>query len=150
MLEAKVFSQLFFKLAIGDVSIHNDLFKIYFMVAYYKAEEVKTALKGLISHYVEESKKNGELPRDFIELIKHNFYAKFAYYNKQKEVIEVGINETRGPGATYPTINIYSFPINETDDWMERSIKPGSFHIAYYSELLRRYNGSRTAKIVVI
>lgn len=120
------------------------------MVAYYNAEEVKSALKVLISQYVEDSKKSGVLPRDFVELIKHNFYAKFAHYNEQKEMIEVGINETKKPGATYPTINIYSFSINETDEWMERSFKPGSFHIAYYSQLLSRYNGTKTSKIVVI
>lgn len=113
------------------------------MVGYLRDEEVKTALKELINHYVEDSKKNGELPRDFVELIKHNFYAKFAYYNEKKEVIEVGINETKKPGSGYPTINIYSFSINETDDWLERSIKVESFHLAYYSELLRRYKGGR-------
>lgn len=120
------------------------------MVAYFKAEEVKAALRILISQFVEDCKKNEELPRDFIELIKHNFYAKFAYYNKQKDVIEIGINETKGPGATYPTINIYSFPLNDTNDWMEKSFKSGSFHIAYYSQLLSKNNGGANREVVVM
>lgn len=119
------------------------------MVAYLKSEEVTHALKKLVHHYVEDCKKNEELSQDFIELIKHNYYAKFAYYNKKKEVIEVGINETRDRGATYPTINIYSFPIDKTDEWLVNSFKSDSFHIAYYSQLLNRSHRGRTEVVVL-
>lgn len=119
------------------------------MPAYLNSEEFKASLNALVKRYVEESINSGELPQDFVELLKHNFFAKYAYYNAKERTIEIGVNENTGPVSPYPPLTIYSFPIDDTN-WLINSFKPGAFHLEYYGRLLSRGTGSGGSRIVVI
>lgn len=119
------------------------------MAAYLNTEEVQSSLNALVKNYVKESISKGELPRDFVELIKHNFFAKYAYYNEKEKTIEIGVNENKGAVSPYPPLTVYSYPIEETE-WLANSFKPGAFHLDFYGKLLSRSNGSGRSEIVVI
>lgn len=119
------------------------------MAAYLNSEEVQASLNSLVKRYVEESISKGELPRDFVELIKHNFFAKYAYYNVKEKTIEIGVNENKGPVSPYPPLTVYSYPIDDTK-WLLNSFKPGAFHLEFYGKLLSRGTGPGRSRIVVL
>ena len=119
------------------------------MAAYLKTDELRSSLNALVKRYVQESIATGVLPRDFVELIKHNFFAKYAYYNVRGEVIEIGINENKGAISPYPPLSVYSFSIHDTE-WLLDSFKPGAFHQHYYLKLLGRNDRSAGRDMIIM
>lgn len=120
------------------------------MVAYLKTTEIETSLRSLVKNYAQECLDYGMIPKDFIELIKHNFYAKYVHYNQQEKVIEIGINENPYPSSTYPDISVYTFAVNNTTEWLMSSVKTNSFDMAFYADLINRRKGVNASEIVMI
>ncbi len=53
------------------------------MASYLNTNEIRLSLRQLVKQYVEECESCQEAPDEFISLIKHNFLAKYVYYNKK-------------------------------------------------------------------
>ncbi len=116
------------------------------MVVYLKPQEIHKSLSLLVVKYIEDCEKTQLIPQDFVELIRHNFSAKFAWYNPLEKTIEIGVNEPKIPGFGYPQIKVYSYPINQTT-WMERSFKFEDFDLSFYGKLL---NGQRSKNTEIV
>ncbi|UJH91588.1 hypothetical protein LZ575_02420 [Antarcticibacterium sp. 1MA-6-2] len=119
------------------------------MAAYLNSEEVQDSLDALVKQYVEESINKEVLPQDFVELIKHNFFAKYAYYNVKDKTVEIGVNENSGPVSPYPPLTVYSYPIEDIE-WLSNSFKQGAFHLEFYGKLLSRSQGPGKSRVVFI
>lgn len=119
------------------------------MESYLTTAEFKKSLEALVKLYVQQCLDQGVIPEDFKELIKHNFYAKYAVYNKEHQKVEIGVNEAKGQSSTYPAIATYSFSIFKTDEWLWDSFKSGPFHQNFYSRLLKNKRDAIRNRLVV-
>lgn len=120
------------------------------MVAYLKTNEIESSLRSLVSNYVQQCLKHGKIPQDYIELIKHNFYAKYVHYNELDKTIEIGINENPYPSSTYPDIAVYTFPVSNTTEWFMSSVKTKPFDTAFYADIINRGKGIIASETVLI
>lgn len=121
------------------------------MTTYYNKNEILLTMRTLIKGYLKESLSNKKLSEDFIDLIKHNFLAKFVYYNAVKNVIEVGVEDPNCKSDSYPEINIFSFPVTGTTSWLDESFKKDKNDMNFYGKLLNRKNPFlKDAEVVVI
>lgn len=118
------------------------------MASYLNENEIQASLRVLVEQYVEECEKCERLPKEFVELIKHNFLAKFVYYNSKKKLIEIGVDESYSP-ETYPEIKIYRFPVKKAAQWLEKSFKKDKGDLEFYGRLLNR-NDILSASDVVL
>lgn len=119
------------------------------MATYLKEEEIKSLLKGLIEKYVEESKVSGKLVPDFIELIKHNFYAKYVHYDPVSELIEIGINESKERATGYPDIKVYHYDISESGKWIGENFRNKNFDLEFYAKLISQDQDTDSEIIVI-
>ncbi len=119
------------------------------MASYLNENEVKTSLRVLVNQYVEECENCNELPAEFIELIKHNFLAKFVYYNAEKKQIEIGVDESYSP-ETYPKIKVYTFPVRKATEWLDKSFKKGKSDLEFYGKLLNRNEVLSASDVVLM
>ncbi len=119
------------------------------MAIFLKSGEIKSTLGALVKHYVEECNTTGEIPQEFIELIKHNFLAKYVYFHKKDNRIEVGINESKHRAGMYPDIKIYSFPLDQTG-WLEGSFKTGKADLEFYGKLINANTSFNSMEVVVV
>lgn len=121
------------------------------MTTYYNQNEILLTMKALIKDYLKESLKSKELSEDFIELIKHNFLAKFVYFNPLKNVIEIGVEDPNSEYDSYPEIKIFSYPLDGKTSWLDGSIKKDKNDMAFYGRLLNRKNLLfKDAEVVVL
>ena len=120
------------------------------MTTYYKQAEIKASMKKLDDVYVDNCKKSEVLSPDFIDLIKHNFLAKFVCYNKSTQTIEIGIEDNSGKDDFYPQINVYKYKLNSNKKWLDRSFKDGLNDLTFYGKLLNRSKMNREADVVLI
>lgn len=107
------------------------------MTSYLNETEIQASLKVLVQQYVEECENCNSLPKEFIELIKHNFLAKFVYYNCNEKQIEIGVDESYSP-ETYPEIKVYTFPVSKAAEWLDKSFKNEKGDLEFYGKLLNR------------
>jgi hypothetical protein len=107
------------------------------MASYLNTNEIRLGLRQLVKQYIEECETCQELPEDFISLIKHNFLAKYVYYNKQKKQIEIGIDESDSPD-TYPEIKVYKIPVIKASKWLDKSFRDQQGDLEFYGKLLNR------------
>ena len=107
----------------------------------YSKEKLQTSLTSLLNDYINHCLKTGKPAPDFVELIRHNFYAKYVHYNDADEMIEIGINESREPAPFYPEIKVYSYPVSKAGEWLGTSFKKDPFDLAFYNRLL---NGKKS------
>ncbi|MFD1095100.1 hypothetical protein [Salegentibacter chungangensis] len=119
------------------------------MSSYLNTQEIKRSLQVLVKQYVEECVNCQELPQDFIDLIKHNFLAKFVYYNKAKKQIEIGI-EDQESDAPYPEIKTYSFPVDKAANWLDQSFRNDDCDLKFYGKLLNRNELISSGDVVLI
>lgn len=120
------------------------------MTTYYNQHELKSSMKSLVKDFIKECKQCEELPEDFVDLIKHNFLAKFVCYNKETQNIEIGV-EDFSEESLYPTIKIYKFPITSNKKWVEKSFRDGRNDLDFYGRLLnKKKSANRNADVVVI
>ena len=121
------------------------------MTTYYNKFEIETAMKVFVENYLKDCVKCEELPEDFIDLIKYNFLAKYVSFNKEEKTIEIGIEDTNTNDSHYPVIQIFSFPIEKSNKWLDDSFKYENDDFVFYGKLLNRkkYN-CRDAEVVVL
>lgn len=103
----------------------------------------------LVEEYIKECKKCDELPEGFVELIKHNFLAKFVCYDKDTKTIEIGVEEASEDGL-YPNIKVMKYPLSAKKNWVKKSFKDGKNDLTFYGHLLNNNKYSRNAEVVVM
>ena len=104
----------------------------------YSKDKLQISLTSMVNVYVNDCLKFGKPAPDFVELIRHNFYAKYVHYNDANEMIEMGINESRDRATYYPKINVYSYPVNKAGEWLGTSFKKDPFDLDFYDSLLNK------------
>ncbi|MCL6218095.1 hypothetical protein [Zunongwangia pacifica] len=119
------------------------------MASYLKTEEIKTSLRVLVNQYIEECRDCDKIPQDFIDLLRHNFLAKFVFYNKNDKTIEIGINQGSLPEG-YPNIKVFTFPVNKAVEWLDESFKSNSNDLEFYGKLLNRNDSISPSELVLI
>ena len=119
------------------------------MTTYLNDREIRVSLKKLVQQYVEECETCKEMPEEFISLIKHNFLAKFVYYNKQEKQIEIGIDESESPN-TYPKIKVFKFPVKKAVKWLDKSFKDNKNDLEFYGKLLKRNSELDASEVVLV
>ena len=120
------------------------------MAIFLKPGEIKSSLSALVNYYIQECNTTGQIPLEFIELIKHNFLAKYVYFNKKDNTIEVGVNESKHRTELYPDIKIYSFPLDQTTGWLEESFKSGKADLEFYGKLINANSSFESMDVVVV
>lgn len=118
------------------------------MVLFLKPQEIHSSLNTLVLYYFNVCEQSGEIPQQLVQLIKHNFSAKYVWYNIPEKKIEIGINESKSPGCGYPDIQVYSYPIDQYG-WIEKSHKNEAFDLNFYGKLLNN-KSSMASEIVIL
>lgn len=119
------------------------------MITYYNKSELKASLNAFVERSIEEAVRTGKLSQEFITLIKHNFLAKFVFYNRENKTIEIGINESKGQGL-YPDINVYSYPVNKASSWLKDSYTENKGDMEFYGEILNKSDGFGSSQVVLL
>ncbi|MBZ9728393.1 hypothetical protein LB467_01725 [Salegentibacter sp. JZCK2] len=119
------------------------------MASYLNTNEIRLSLRQLVKQYVEHCETCQELPEEFISLIKHNFLAKYVYYNKQKKQIEIGIDESNSP-ESYPEIKVYKFPVSKAAKWLDKSFKDSQSDLVFYGRLLNRNEIFNSSDVILL
>lgn len=119
------------------------------MASYLNENEIQTSLRMLVEQYVEECKNCQALSKEFIELIKHNFLAKFVYYNRDKKQIEIGVDESYSP-ETYPDIKVYKFPVDKATQWLDKTFRNNKSDLEFYGKLLNRNDLISKSQVVLL
>lgn len=118
------------------------------MTTYYKQAEIKAAMKVLVDEYLTECEKCETLPEDFVDLLKHNFLAKYVCYNRETKTIEIGIEDSSAE-TYYPEIKVYKFPINSDASWLKKSFRSDKNDLSFYGKLISR-KFSRDTEVVLM
>ncbi|MDT0649697.1 hypothetical protein [Autumnicola edwardsiae] len=119
------------------------------MVSYIKTEEIKASLQALVEQRVKDCAVGKDLSQDVVELIKHNFLAKFVHYNKEKRVLEVGINRS-SPASIYPNIIVHAIPEDKVAEWLEDSYTSRKCDLEFYGKILSRGKSSTDSEVVLM
>lgn len=119
------------------------------MTTYFRRNEIEHLMQQLVSKYAEECLSRAEMNLDFVELIKHNFLAKYVFYSKEKNVVEIGINKARGPYRSYPEIKVVRFSLAEVQSWMSQSYRFKKEDLEFYARLLSGNNQLENTEVVV-
>lgn len=118
------------------------------MTTYYKQSELKAAMDQLVEDYMRECEKCDELPDGFVELLKHNFLAKFVCYDKDTKTIEIGV-EDNSPDALYPRIRVHKYSLNKKN-WVKKSFRTDRNDLMFYSTLINRNRAGKDADVVLM
>jgi len=121
------------------------------MTTYFNKSEIESSVKTIASDYLKDCLHCDMISEDFVDLLKHNFSAKFVSFNNQNKQIEIGVEDTKIP-SHYPVINVLSFPITEEDNlWLDKSFKNQMNDLIFYGNLINRkkYN-HKNAEVIVI
>lgn len=119
------------------------------MASYLNQNEIQISLRMLVEQYVEECKTCQSLPKEFIELIKHNFLAKFVYYNRKEKQIEIGVDESNSP-ETYPEIKVYKIPVDKATQWLDKTFRNDRSDLEFYGRLLNRNEMISKSQVVLM
>jgi len=120
------------------------------MTTYYNQEEIQIAMKELAKNCLRDCLRDNKPSQDFINLIKHNFLAKFVYYNKLDKSVEIGVEES-SVSSTYPEIKVYVHNLTSEIGWLEKSFKTGKTNLEFYGKLLnRRSPFFKNAEVIII
>ncbi len=110
------------------------------MTTYYNKTEIYKSMKFLVKECLQECRDCKELPVELVDLLKHNFLAKFVHYNSETNNIEIGIKESKSDSDSYPEITIYSYPLDGNQKWVNNSLKKDNNDMVFYGQLLNRKN----------
>lgn len=105
------------------------------MTLYQNRSLIKDKLEEMIPEQVTECKECDELPQAMEELIIHNFQAKYVCYNKEEGTVEVGIEEMEATDA-YPRITTHTFPLEQAEKWLGKTLKSEEQDLKFYAKLL--------------
>lgn len=120
------------------------------MTTYYNQEEIRIAMKKLAKNCLMDCLRDNKPSEDFINLIKHNFLAKFVYYNKLDRSVEIGVEES-SVNSTYPEIKVFVYNLSSGIDWLNESFRTGKSNFAFYGRLLNQGRSlSKNAEVVII
>jgi len=119
------------------------------MATYLKEEEIKTLLDELIEKFVEESRITGKLVSDFVELIKHNFYAKYVHFDPASQMVEIGINESKDRTPGYPDIKVYNYDLADAKSWLGKKFQQNTFDLEFYAKLISKDQDTDSEIIVI-
>jgi len=120
------------------------------MTTYYNQEEIQIAMKVLAKNCLKDCLRENKLSEEFINLIKHNFLAKFVYYNKLDRSVEIGVEES-SVSSTYPEIKVFVYNLTSEIDWLENSFKTGKTNLEFYGKLLnRRRSFLKNAEVIIV
>lgn len=118
------------------------------MALFLNSQEIHSSLNSVVLNYFNVCKQSGEIPQQLVQLIKHNFSAKYVWYNSLEKKIEIGINVSKSPGCGYPDIQVYSYPIDQMG-WIEKSHKNEAFDLSFYGKLLNTPS-SMDSEIIIL
>lgn len=108
-------------------------------------------MNNLVNEYLQECINCAEIPADFIDLVKHNFLAKFVHYNATKNAIEIGIKDYNTNEDLYPEIKVYSYPLDKKNQWLKKSFKKDKEDLDFYCKLLNRKKSfSKDAEVILM
>lgn len=116
------------------------------MASYLTSEEIKATIESMVSEYLTSCQKDECLSNDFIELIKYRFKAKYAFYNAEEKMIEVGIKKY-GADSLYRTIEDFSFSIPEIKNKFQTLLNDKEADLSYYGKFLK---GNQSDSVVVL
>ena len=119
------------------------------MAAYFNSNQLRTSLQELVKMYISECKECETLSQDCIDLLKHNFLADFAVYNKAENIIEIGISKTDKFDG-YPEIEVYKFPLEDIGKKVDYSFKNNNEDLEFYGKLIGRKKGIGTNSVVLM
>lgn len=120
------------------------------MATYLSTRELRSLLGASIKQYVEECLAKQQIPEELVELIKHNFYAKYVHYNKEFNTIEIGVNESKTRATAYPEIKVISFPIEETSKWVDATFIEGKGDLEFYAKIISRNDEELPREVVLL
>jgi len=107
-------------------------------------------MKGLAKNCLKDCLRDNEPSEDFITLIKHNFLAKFVYYNKSDKSVEIGVEES-SVSSTYPEIKVFVYNLTSGIDWLEKSFKTGKTNLEFYGKLLNKRRAFlKNAEVIIV
>lgn len=107
------------------------------MAAYVTQGEVKSLWNSSLKNMIRECRTQKRIPEDLVELIRHNLYAKYVCYDAAQEKLEIGVNESKQRATTYPTIKVYSFPLNEVEKRLEASYQTKRGDLEFYAKIFK-------------
>ena len=120
------------------------------MTTYYNQEEIRIAMKGLANNCLKDCLRDNKPSEGFINLIKHNFLAKFVYYNKSDKSLEIGVEES-SVSSTYPEVKVFVYNLSSGIDWLDKSFKTGKTNLEFYGKLLNQSKFlSKNAEVIII
>lgn len=105
------------------------------MTTYQSRNQIHEQLVRMIPEQISECQKYEELPPALAELICHNFQAKFVCYEKETEMVEVGI-EMQENQLSYPEIMIHKFPLKKALSWLGSTFKHDDQDLKFYGKLI--------------
>lgn len=110
------------------------------MTTYYNKGEIYNSVKLLVRECLQECRDCKKIPLELIDLLKHNFLAKFVHYNSATNNIEIGIEENKSNPDSYSEIAIYSYSLDGNQKWVDKSFKKDNNDMVFYGQLLNRKN----------
>ena len=110
------------------------------MAAYITQSEVRSLWESSVKTLLRKCRSDRKIPEGLVELIKHNFYAKYVYYNPEQEYIEIGVNESKQRAVSYPTIRVYCFSVDEVEDRLLASFQSNRVDLEFYAKILQGKN----------
>ncbi len=119
------------------------------MTTYYNQSEIIAAMHQLVNEYLKQCKNCKEIPEDFVELLRHNFLAKFVCYNAETNNIEIGV-ENYSEEDLYDSIKIYKYSLDADNSWLGKSFKRGKNDLAFYGKLLSRRKSFNDVEVIVM
>lgn len=105
------------------------------MTSYQSRSQIQEHLKEMIPQQVSECKECDKLPQPLVELIMHNFQAKYVCYHKKTNIVEVGVEEQESI-ITYPNITSYTFRLEEAVSWLGESLRTDEPDLRFYAKLI--------------
>lgn len=105
------------------------------MTAYQSRKQIKTLLQEMIPAQVTECKKCDKLPQPLVDLIMHNFQAKYVCYHKDSNTVEVGIEEQE-TSLHYPKIKSMHFKLEEAASWLGERFRNEEQDLRFYAQLI--------------
>lgn len=119
------------------------------MATYLKEDEIRSILDQLIDKYSKECQRSSRLHPDLIDLIKHNFFAKYVDYDSATEMVEIGINESKERNPGYPDIKVYHYALSEISQWLGDRFRNSSFDLEFYAKIISRDRSSDSDVVVL-
>lgn len=106
------------------------------METFVTRSEIKSLWRPVFKKMIRECRMNKKAPDGLVELIKHNFFAKYASYEANTEMAEIGVNESVVGAKTYPAIKIYTVPLHELEQKLNASSKLKPSDMEFYAKIL--------------